>query len=75
MASERSSPLFYNLKDEQIRKAVESGVKLVIDSDAHDVRHLSYLSFGLAAARRGWAKRFDILNTLPLNEFLGSLKN
>lgn len=64
-----------DLKDEQIRKAVEAEVKLVIDSDAHHIHHLSYLQFGIAAARRGWAKRSDVLNTLPLNAFLASLKN
>ena len=64
-----------DLKDEHIRKAVEAGVKLMIDSDAHNVAHLSYLQFGIAAARRGWAKRSDVLNTLPLNAFLASLKN
>lgn len=64
-----------DLKDEHIRKAVEAGVKLVIDSDAHHINHLSHLQFGIAAARRGWAKRSDILNTLPLNAFLASLKN
>ncbi|TAK09948.1 MAG: DNA polymerase/3'-5' exonuclease PolX [Candidatus Manganitrophaceae bacterium] len=64
-----------DLKDEHIRKAVEAGVKLVIDSDAHHIHHLSYLQFGIATARRGWAKRSDILNALPLNSFLASLKN
>ncbi|MCG3117440.1 MAG: DNA polymerase/3'-5' exonuclease PolX [Candidatus Manganitrophus sp. SA1] len=64
-----------DLKDEHIRKAVEAGVKLVIDSDAHHIHHLSYLQFGIATARRGWAKRSDVLNTLPLNAFLASLKD
>ncbi len=64
-----------DLKDEHIRRAVEAGVKLVIDSDAHHISHLSYLQFGIATARRGWAKRSDILNTLPLNAFLASLKD
>jgi DNA polymerase (family 10) len=64
-----------DLKDEHIRKAVEAGVKLVIDSDAHNVSHLSSLHFGIATARRGWAKRSDVLNTLPLNAFLAALKN
>ncbi len=64
-----------DLKDEHIRKAVEAGVKLVIDSDAHHTRHLSHLHFGIGMARRGWAQRSDILNTLGLNDFLGSLKD
>ncbi|NKE73230.1 DNA polymerase/3'-5' exonuclease PolX [Candidatus Manganitrophus noduliformans] len=64
-----------DLKDEHIRKAVEAGVKLVIDSDAHHIRHLSHLHFGIGMARRGWAERSDILNTLGRNEFLESLKD
>lgn len=64
-----------DLKDEHIRKAVEAGVKLVIDSDAHNISHLSSLHFGIATARRGWAKRSDVLNTLPLRAFLAALKN
>jgi DNA polymerase (family 10) len=64
-----------DLKDEHIRKAVEAGVKLVIDSDAHNINHLPFLRFGIATARRGWAKKSDVLNTLPLQEFLISLKD
>ncbi len=64
-----------DLKDEHVRKAVEAGVKLVIDSDAHHVNHLSFLHFGIATARRGWAKKSDILNTKPLKAFLKSLKD
>jgi DNA polymerase (family 10) len=63
-----------DLKDEHIRKAVEAGVKLVIDSDAHSINHLHHLHYGIATARRGWAKKSDILNTKPLKEFLKSLK-
>ena len=64
-----------DLSDCHVRKAVEAGVKLVIDSDAHHISHLPYLSFGIAEARRGWAKRSDVLNALPLEELLRSLKN
>ncbi len=63
-----------DLKDEHIRKAVEAGVKLVIDSDAHHVGHFRVLDYGIAQARRGWARREDILNTLPCEEFLAHLR-
>jgi DNA polymerase (family X) len=63
-----------DLKDEHIRKAVEAGVKLVIDSDAHSVNHIRFLEFGVAQARRGWAEKDDIVNTRPLKEFLRCLK-
>jgi DNA polymerase (family 10) len=64
-----------DLKDEHVRKAVEAGVKLVIDSDAHSINHLNYLHYGIATARRGWAQKSDILNTKPLKAFLKSLKD
>ena len=63
-----------DLKDEYIRKAVEAGVKLVIDSDAHSINHIRFLEFGIAQARRGWAEKKDIINTQPLKEFLRCLK-
>jgi len=63
-----------DLKDEHVRKAVDAGVKLAIDTDAHSVHHLSYLHFGIATARRGWATRADVVNALPLRGFLRSLK-
>ncbi|MBI2989129.1 MAG: DNA polymerase/3'-5' exonuclease PolX [Deltaproteobacteria bacterium] len=63
-----------DLKDEHIRKAIEAGVKLVIDSDAHSVNHVRFLEFGVAQARRGWAEKKDVINTRPLKEFLKCLK-
>ncbi len=63
-----------DLKDEHVRKAVDAGVKLAIDTDAHSVNHLGYLHFGIATARRGWAERADVVNALPLRGFLRSLK-
>jgi DNA polymerase (family X) len=65
-----------DLDDEHVRKAVEAGVKLVVDSDAHSAAELRYArDFGVAVARRGWAQRSDVLNTLRLEDFLASLKN
>jgi DNA polymerase (family 10) len=63
-----------DLRDEHVRKAVKAGVKLIIDTDAHDPKHLGYLDLGVAIARRGWAKKNDVLNTRPLKELVGWLK-
>ena len=63
-----------DLKDEFIRMAIENNVKLVIDSDAHHPLHYAFLRFGIGQARRGWAKKLDILNTLSAKELLDSLK-
>jgi len=63
-----------DLKDEYIRKAVTAGVKLVIDTDAHDKSHLPFIKYGIAQARRGWAKKADILNTKSADELLRTIK-
>jgi DNA polymerase (family 10) len=63
-----------DLKDEFIRMAVENNVKLVIDSDAHHPLHYAFLIFGIGQARRGWARKCDILNTLSAKELLDSVK-
>ena len=63
-----------DLKDDYIRMAIQNGVKLVIDSDAHHYMHFAFLTFGIGQARRGWAKQSDILNTLPADKMLDSLK-
>lgn len=63
-----------DLDDVYIRRAVEMGVKLAIDSDAHNLYGLDAMEFGVAMARRGWAEPKDVVNTLPLEDFLRTLK-
>jgi DNA polymerase (family 10) len=63
-----------DLKDEHVRLAIEAGVKLVIDSDAHATGHFDILDLGVATARRGWATAKDVANTLPVEKFLKALK-
>ncbi len=69
-----ATPERLDFKDTHIRAAVDAGVKLVIDSDAHDANQLRYMSFGIMQARRGWAEKKDVANCLPLEKFLGEKK-
>jgi len=69
-----ADPHRLDLKDEYIRKAVESRIKLAIDTDTHNKNNFHYLEFGIAQARRGWATKSDIINTQPWKEMLKSLK-
>jgi len=57
-----------------VRAAVEEGVKLVIDSDAHAPNEFDFLEYGIAQARRGWATKADVLNTKPVDAFLKALR-
>lgn len=63
-----------DLNAEHIRKCVAMGVKIAIDSDAHDKAHFSVLEYGIAQARRGWASRKDVINAWPLSTMLAMLK-
>ncbi len=59
-----------DLNDMNVKKAVEHGCKLAINSDAHSITDLHNMELGIATARRGWAKKEDIINTLPLKNLL-----
>jgi DNA polymerase (family 10) len=64
-----------DLRDEHARRAVAAGAKLVIDSDAHHPDQLRLADeLGVAVARRGWVRKADVLNTLPLPRLLRALK-
>ena len=63
-----SQPNRLDLKDINIKRAIEEGCKLVINTDAHNQDQLSYMKIGTATARRGWAESKDIINTLPLKK-------
>ena len=67
-------PSRLDLKDEHIRLAIKNGVKLSIDSDAHNANHFRFLEFGIAQARRGWAEKKDIINAWPLDKMKKMLK-
>jgi len=55
-----------DLDDELARLAVEHGARLAISSDAHAVRHLDQLRYGVATAQRGWVGPRQVVNTWPL---------
>lgn len=70
-----SYPERLDLKDQNIRRAKEAGVKMVINTDSHSIGHLGYMEFGIAQARRGWAEKEDILNAGPAAELLNFFNN
>ena len=55
------------------RRAVEEGVKVVIDSDAHSVGQLDNLNYGVTVARRSWIEAKDVMNTRGLKSLLDSV--
>jgi DNA polymerase (family 10) len=67
-------PARLDLKSEYVRQAVQLGVRLVVSCDAHRREDLSNLAYAVATARRGWARKGDVLNTLPADRFLAALR-
>jgi DNA polymerase (family 10) len=64
-----------DLNDMHIKQAVENGVKLAINTDSHSINELVNMELGVGTARRGWAKKEDVINTLNFKELLSYLKN
>ncbi|MEI9998465.1 MAG: DNA polymerase/3'-5' exonuclease PolX [Verrucomicrobiota bacterium] len=54
-------------------RARDKGVKCVINPDAHRVSHFAMLRHGVTMARKGWLRRGDVMNTLPLTEITKAL--
>lgn len=63
-------PLRLDLNDIHVRMAKDLGVPLVISTDTHVMTQLDQMAYGVAVARRGWAERGDVLNTLPVEKLL-----
>lgn len=62
-------PSRLDLTDALVREAQKAKAKLVINTDAHAIDQMDNMRFGVAVARRGWATKHDIVNTLPWVEF------
>jgi DNA polymerase (family X) len=57
-----------------LREAINAGVRITIDTDAHDERALSFMKYGVSQARRAWAEKENVINCLPWPEFEKYLK-
>jgi DNA polymerase (family 10) len=52
-----------DLQDVHARAAKEAGLKLVINSDGHQILAQNYVELGIGQARRGWLTKDDVANT------------
>jgi len=65
-----SQPKRLDLKDKHVKMAIEHGCKLSVNSDSHNLQGLNNMDLGVATARRGWARKKDIINTFSLKKLL-----
>lgn len=64
-----ANPLRLDLDWRWLAYAKQKGVKIAINPDAHNIRGLQHIKYGIHIARKGWLKQNDIVNTYPLNKF------
>ena len=57
-----------DLPDFLVKEAVKNEVKMIISTDSHSVEQMNLMKYGVYVARRGWAEKKNILNTLAVNE-------
>lgn len=69
-----ANPHRLDLRDSHVRRAVELGVTLAINCDAHHVDHFELLHYGVATAQRGWATAEMVVNSWPLEKLLAFLE-
>lgn len=69
-----ANPYRLDLSWRMVRYAKRKGVKVAIDPDAHSLPEFDYLRYGVTIARKGWLEKGDVLNALPLEEFLSAVR-
>jgi DNA polymerase (family 10) len=69
-----ASPERLDLCDRHVKLARDRGMKIVISTDAHDPKHFGLMRYGVITARRGWMEKSGVLNTLPPEALLSSLR-
>lgn len=66
-------PRRLDLRDIHVRRAIELGINLAINTDAHHTDQFDMLHYGIATAQRGWAAAENIVNCWPLEKMLSHL--
>ncbi len=70
-----SSPARLDLNDVNARMAKEKGLKVAINTDAHDLKRMDEMVYGVAVARRAWLETEDVVNTLSAGALVKYLKD
>jgi DNA polymerase (family 10) len=58
-----AQPNRLDLRDSHARLAGEAGVKIAVNTDAHQLSALQHMEMGVAQARRAWLAKDEVLNT------------
>ena len=67
-------PYRLDLEPRWVREARKRKIKFVISTDAHSVKAMNNIKYGVAMARRGWVTRKEVLNTLNTSAFANAVR-
>jgi len=67
-------PYRLDLEPRWVREARKRKIKFVISVDAHSVGALNNVQYGVAMARRGWVRKGEVLNALPIAGFTKAVR-
>lgn len=70
-----SSPDRLDLNDINARRAKEKGIKMAVNTDAHDLKRMEEMPYGVSVARRAWLEPDDVVNTMPVEKLIKFLKH
>ncbi|MFN8372242.1 MAG: DNA polymerase/3'-5' exonuclease PolX [Anaerolineae bacterium] len=65
-----ANPRRLDLEAPFARRAVQLGIPLSINTDAHDEDHMDFMPYGVMTARRGWVEAPSVINTWSLQRFI-----
>ena len=57
------------------KHAKESGVRVSINPDAHSIRGIRNVHYGVGIARKGWLEKADVINTMSVKNILKFLQH
>jgi DNA polymerase (family 10) len=63
-----ANPHRLDLTYEHLKKAQAAGVKIAINTDAHNIQMLDHMEIGVAFARKGWIQKETVMNTWDLEQ-------
>jgi DNA polymerase (family 10) len=69
-----ANPNRLDLRDSHARRALELGISLAINCDAHHPDQFDLLHYGVATAQRAWATPDNVANTWPVEKLLAYLQ-
>lgn len=69
-----ASPDRLDLNDKYVRRAAELGIKICINTDAHETSRMEEMKYGVGTARRGWLGKDDVLNSMDYDQLVKYIK-